>query len=304
MKKVRKKRKNETEPESGSDEKRIQKPYQRLALADRRHRMNVPRRGSGGGGGSNPRGYFIHHNFRYGPEPPAYKTPKREYPSYTRREPERPPTQDRHLIEKSVDEKLFERFMRRYWKEQTENDEAVLQEFPELKPKVNVHQDSEVTAKDLEKATITLEKYFPKTEIEPLTGYIEKKKQELKESEFDQENLLKQLEVYPTEELREKTLAQLNSEPAFNEEEIEGSKVETNEPIRSEPTNTRLEVQNVELPLEYNVQPTEKISPETMPEPLPDIAPISETEILNDLQDLMLELEPEMKEEEQVELSY
>lgn len=208
------------------------------------------------------------------------------------------------MTEKSVGEKLFERIIRRYWKEETENDEAVLQEFPELKPKAHVHQDSEVTAKDLERATTTLEKYFPKTEIEPLTGYIEKKKQELKESEFDPETLLRQLEVYPTEELREKTLAQLNSEPAFNEEEVEGSKVETNEPIRSEPTNTRLEVQNAELPIEYNAQRSEKTSPETTSELAPELAaPVSEIEILTDVEGLMLELEPEMKEEEQVELS-
>ena len=84
-------------------------------------RFNVRPAGSGGGRPP-PGGAFIHHNFRYGPEPPAYKTPRPEYTSYVRKEPERPPPQDRHVVERSFDDRLFEQFMRKFWKEQAEEE--------------------------------------------------------------------------------------------------------------------------------------------------------------------------------------
>jgi hypothetical protein len=324
LKKAKKKRKDESEQDS--DSKLDVKQIWRHAQATRRRRMlNSSPRQNSGGGRSPPGGPFIHHNFRYGPEPPAYKTPKPEYPSYTRREPERPLGHDRHHTGHSTDEKLLQEFMRRFWKEEAEI--AFLQRFPQLQPESQAEQTSDPTVKDIDKSTRIPEEHLIQTELEPFIGYAEKRKQEPKEAELDPEGLLKQLKTYPTEGLREETLAQLNSEPKFDEEEIEGSKIETNalstdgaheviekhpdgpharetEAMPTEQVDAGSETSTVE-PLEHGQQSAENTnSPNVLGESLPEATPISEAEILDDVQDLMHELEPEIEEQEEVEPSY
>ena len=321
MRKAKKKRKDETEQDSDSklDAKRV---WRHTQATRRRRMLNSSPRQSSGGGRSPPGGNFIHHNFRYGPEPPAYKAPKPEYPSYTRREPERPLGHDRHQTGHSTDEKLLQEFMRRFWKEEAEI--AFLQRFPQLQPESQAEQISDPTVKDIDKTTRILEKHLTQTELEPFIEYAERRKQELKEAEFDPEELLKQLKTYPTEELHDKTLAELNGESRFVEEEIEGSKVETDTLPSREPTSKGIEqhpdipsVEPEHMKLESDAAPSnkpdierplEQTTTDTYSEPTQqtpvDIGPISEVEILDDVQDLMHELEPEVEEEEEVEPSY
>jgi len=292
LRRPRKKRRNKIEEDSDmeNEEKRTSSK-QALDKAIRRHRINIPRRGSGGG--HMPQ-VFIHHNFRYGPEPPAYKTPRPQYPSYTRREQERPPAHDRHtVIEKSVDDKMFELLIREIWKELAEDGDTFLED---LESKDKADEIPDLTLKELEKATDSLEKHLSKTELEPIMEHIQRKRDELIEAQYDPEKLLKELETYPTEELLDKTLAQLNSEPKFREEEVEGCQVETAELIPSEPVN-------VELPMKHNTRPTEVGSPEVMPEFVPEIEAQLSEEMLSDIEDLLHEVEPEIEEEE-VEPSY
>ena len=287
--------------------------------------LNSPRQNSGGGR-SPPGGPFIHHNFRYGPEPPAYKAPKPEYTSYPRRETERPVTHDRHVVrEKSVDDKTIDRLIRRFLKDVTESDELPDEEDL-LEPKPNKKNDElpDLTPRDLQRATRILEQQS-RSEFQPIIDFVEKKSKELDEAKFDPERLLRQLETYPTEELHDRTLVELNSESRFVEEEIEGSKVETDtlsstKPIskgidqhaetipRVEPEHAKPESDaipsnkpDIERPLE---QTTIDAYSELTQHTLPEIAPISEVEILDDVQDLMHELEPEIEEEEEVEPSY
>jgi len=157
------------------------------------------------------------------------------YPCYAKRNPERPPVYSQHISrQRAADEKLFERFMRRFWKEYLENEELIAQqspeirqEFPELEFKNTTGEIPDVTLREIDRATKILEKYFSREELTPLIDYAEKKKQEIIESRFDSERLLRQLETNPTEELLEETMAQLSTEPKFREEEVEGCKVET-----------------------------------------------------------------------------
>jgi hypothetical protein len=271
-----------------------------------------------GGGRPPPGGAFIHHNFRYGPEPPAYKTPRPEYTSYVRKEPERPPPQDRHVVERSFDDRLFEQFMRKFWKEQAEeetldpDDVELDDDGPDLSG-----------APDIANVIIRKPSEIPKEppsriEFEPLLPSA--KRQESK-AEFDPEQLLKGLEAYPTEELQEKTLTELNNEPKFNEEDVEGCEVETNTlPSRGMlveqtldqymPSEESTEVKQTEASAElepYTIESRENVAAvetEAAAQPLEVEPAISEVELLSDVQDLMHELEPEIEEQEEVELSH
>jgi hypothetical protein len=325
LRKAKKKRKDETEQDS--DSKLDVKQVWRHAQATRRRRMlNSSPRQNSGGGRSPPGGNFIHHNFRYGPEPPAYKAPKPEYPSYPRRETEKPVAHDRHIVrEKSVDEKTIDRLIRRFLKDVTESDELPDEEDL-LEPKPNKKNDElpDLTSRDLQRVTRILEQQSSRSEFQPIIDFVEKKSKELDEAKFDPERLLKQLQVYPTEELQDKTLAELNRESRFVEEEIEGSKVETDTLPSTKPiskgidhaeTIPRVESEHakpesdaipsnkpdIERPLE---QTTIDAYSELTQQTLPEIAPTSEAEILDDVQDLMHELEPEIEEQEEVEPSY
>jgi hypothetical protein len=145
-----------------------------------------------------------------------------------------------------------------------------------------------------------------------LLDFFGKKRQEFAEAEFDPERLLKQLEANPTEELLDKTLTELNREPKFVEEEVEGGIVETDKIARVEAS------EQIEQYGNRGLEEPELIQPEPSPdEPLDtvnvyselvpsvaEIGPISEAEMLSDIQDLMHELEPEIEEQEKVEPSY
>jgi len=126
--------------------------------------------------------------------------------------------------------------MRRFWKEYLENEELIAQqspeirqEFPELESKNQIDEVPEIAMRDIDRATKILEKYFSREELTPLIEYAEQKRQEIIEAQFDAERLIKQLEANPTDELLEETMAQLNTEPKFREEEVEGRRVETDE---------------------------------------------------------------------------
>jgi hypothetical protein len=302
LKKAKKKRKDETEEDSdSSDRSRIFSPYTRRAM--RKYRMpNTSRQGGSGGGRSPPGAYFIHHDIRYAPEPPAYKTPKPEYPSYTRRELERPLIHERYIAERSNDEATLERILRNLVKDLPENHEPEAHEFSESID--NANKLPEIINRDPENSAKMLEKYLAKTE--PIIE-VEKEKQEQNEAEFDPERLLKGLEASPTEYLHEKTLAQLNSEPEFDEEEIEGSEVETNRlsDQTNEVTSEQAELEHSKADtVEHAPQPIENVNSELVAEPLPPVELSAfELEVLADVQDLMKELEPEIEEREEIEPS-
>jgi hypothetical protein len=315
LKKAKKRRNNEDEEDSSSEleRRRILASHLRQSLSSRRHRMlQVPRTASRGGPSSGA--YFRHHNFRYGPEPPAYKTPKPEYPSNPKREIERATGHDRYSVTaKSTDEEMLQRFIRRFWKDWAEN-ELDQEEPPEVKTGNKVDELSDITSRDLAKAERILQQQLTEAELQPLTDYFGKKRQELAEAEFDPERLLRQLEANPTVELHQKTLTELSREPKFIEEEVEGGTVEKDrlasvgaldqierygdrglvnaEPSQPEP--------RLDEPLD-----TTQVYSEVVPRTVAEIGSISEAELLSDVQDLMHELEPEVeKEREEVEPSY
>jgi len=169
---------------------------------------------------------FIHHNFRYGPEPPAYKTPKPEYPSYTRRETEKPTTHDRYIVkEKPIDDRVIDKLFRKLLKEAIESDELPDEEDRlESELSGNIDDLPNPKPRDLLKVAGILEQQPSKIEFQPIMD-IGKRRQEPRER--DPEQLLKELEAYPTEELCDKALAELNEESKFVEEGVEDSKVET-----------------------------------------------------------------------------
>jgi hypothetical protein len=262
---------------------------------------------------------FIHHNFRYGPEPPAYKTPKPEYPSYPRRETEKPTAHDRHVvIEKPIDDRAIDSLFRKLLKEAIESDELPDEE-DRLEPEFSENIDELPNPKphDLQRITGIIEQQPSRIEFQPIMD-IGSRRHEPRER--DPEQLLKELEAYPTEELRDKALTELNRESSFVEEEMEGSKVETRtlpseelaskgidqhaehdprfEPEHAEPES---DAAPLERPLE---QTTTDPYSELVPQVPAEIGPISEAEILEDVQDLMHELEPEIEEQEEVEPSY
>lgn len=314
MKKAKKRRRKEDEEHSSSELERkpIVVSHLRHTLASRRHSMpQIPRIRSGGGSSSG--GHFIHHNFRYGPEPPAYRTPKPEYPSYPKRETERAASHERYIVrEKSADEKILERFIRKFWKDWAENELLDPEKPPEVKTDNKVDEPPDISSRDLAEAERILHQQLSEAELQPLTDYFEKRRQELAEAEFDPERLLRQLEANPTEELRDKTLTELNREPRFVEEEVEGGKVETDKIASVDVALDQIE--------QYGDRGLVKAEP-SQPEPrldepldmidvhselvpsVAEIGPISEAEMLSDIQDLMHELEPEVEKEE-VEPSY
>ena len=324
MKKVKKKRKYETEEDSDSSEReRIFTPYSKHASAMRKHRMLNQRRAPLTGERSPPGRYILHHNFRYAPEP-TYKVPKPQYSSYPRREPERPYSRQQYA-EKPVDEKTLERVIRRVYKDLAENPEVASKEYSEPAFKEKTNELSDITSSDLKKAT-GIEQQF-KLEPEQDINYAEKKSQDITEAEFDPEQLLKQLEANPTEELHAKTLAELNAEPKFYEEEIEGSKIETDrlsslaisdlaEQSLEAPTLPGEELvvapreEMLEAPIVASLEQTSLSIENTNPDevmavpPLDIESPLSEIEILNDVKGLMYELEPEIEEQEEAEPSY
>ena len=267
---------------------------------------------------------FIHHNFRYGPEPPAYKTPKPEYPSYPRRETEKPIAHDRHVVvERPIDDKAIDNLFRKLLREAIESDELPNEE-DRLEPELGDNTDDRPNPKprDLLKVAGILEQQPSRIEFQSIMD-VGKKAQEPRER--DPENLLKELEAYPTEELRDKTLSELNEESKFVEEDIEDSKVETNtlpsaelpfkrteqnaehsQRIESEHASHESEAPptdkpDIERPLE---QTTIDSYSELAPRAPVEMGPISEAEILEDVQDLMHELEPEIEEQEEVEPPY
>jgi len=323
LKKAKKKRKDETEEDSDSipSKNRIHRSGPKESLA--RRRLNRPRLGSGGGHPP-PGGSFIHHSFRYGPEPPAYKTPKPEHPSYPRRETERPATHDRHVvIEKSVDDRTIDRLIRKFLKDITESDDLPDEE-DRLEPELgeNVDDLPNPRPRDLLKVAGILEQQPSRIEFQPIMD-IGKRRQEPRER--DPEQLLKELEAYPTEELRDKALAELNKESSFVEEEMEDSKVETNalpstefaskgierhaehsprigtEHANLESDATPLGKPGIELPSEQTALDSYS---EATPQIPVEMGPISEAEIFEDVQDLIHELEPEIEEQEEVEPAY
>jgi hypothetical protein len=325
LKKVKKKRKQETEEDSDSSEKEGTLPtYSRQASAWRKYRIINPRRAPMSGGHPPPGGYILHHNFRYAPEALAYKVPKPQYSSYPRREPERTYIRQRYA-EKPVDEKTLERVIRRVYKDLAENHELTPKEHPEAAPTEKISEPSDTISLGQENA-IRIEQRFAKKESEHAADYVEENSQDLTEAEVDPEQLLDQLEANPTEELHAKTLAELNAEPKFYEEEIEGSKIETDR--LSSVAISDLAEQSLEAPTlpgeELVVAPREEMLEATivapleqtslsvenansvMAEPLLQVeCPLTEIEVLTDVQDLMRELEPEIaEEEEEVEPSY
>lgn len=264
---------------------------------------NTPRRGGSGGARSPPAAYYIHHNIRYAPEPPAYKTPKPEYPSYTRREPERPLIHERYITEKPNDEATLERIIRNLVKDLPENHETAPQEFSE---KSADNELPEIINRNPENSVKMLEKYVNAAELEPSLASPKRQNQE---AEFDPEQLLRGLEASPTEDLQENT--QLDTEPRSYEEQSEGSELETDR-LSTDETSTatsgRVSVESVDSnaePLEHTAQPKESFNSELIAEPLPQVElSASELEILNDVQDLILELEPEIEEQEEIEPTY
>ena len=260
---------------------------------------------------------MLHHNFRYSSEAPAYKVPKPQYSSPPRREPERPYIRQRY-VEKPVDEKTLERVIRRVYKDLAEKHELTPKDHPEAGLTEKAREPSDSISLERENGT----EQRAKRESEEAPDYVEEDDQELIEAEVDPEQLLDQLEANPTEELHARTLAELNAEPKFYEEEIEGAKIETNRlssGIISELTEESLEAPT--LPGELEAAPREEMLEATivapveqtlpvenpvMAEPLLQVeSPLSEIEMLTDVQDLMLELEPEIaEEEEEVEPSY
>jgi len=267
---------------------------------------------------------FIHHNFRYGPEPPAYKTPKPEYPSYTRRETEKPTTHDRYIVkEKPIDDRVIDKLFRKLLKEAIESDELPDEEDRlESELSGNIDDLPNPKPRDLLKVAGILEQQPSKIEFQPIMD-IGKRRQEPRER--DPEQLLKELEAYPTEELRDKALAELNRESSFVEEEMEGSKVETNTLPSAELPFKRTEqnaehsqrIESEHAKLESDVLPTDKPDierpleqttidsySELAPRAPVEMGPISEAEILEDVQALMHELEPEIEEQEEVEPAY
>lgn len=212
--------------------------------------------------------------------------------------------------------------MRKFWKDFAE-DEFLDPDASELDYENGFDRPAvqHIALRDIEKQADIPKKYSSKIEFEPLLAYAEKKKQEPKEAEFDSEQLLKGLEAYPTVELQEKTLAELNNEPRFNEEEVEGCKVETDklssrnvaieqtldqyipsdEPIEAKQTeaSAELEPRNIET-----AENSAAVETEVAAQPLEVEPAISEVELLSDVQDLMRELEPEIEEQEEVEPTY